>query len=188
MLCRGAEVKIRVHWRISVEAPESMQESKLFARGLQELDKRFVNTFIRKNEIFYMPFKCSPIWRIIRKLFLSTGCLCYNSSSDTIFLDGRFPLDADWGNLHFFVVKVYNINTKMYMYHVISWGKFIILQHALETVIMLLDRQIWCCHAGKCLDFPPFFVGRSSSDLGRHFTWHRYWKKKEGLQSYTSDK
>ena len=98
MLCRGAEVKIRVHWRISVEAPESMQESKLFARRLQELDERFVNTFIRKNEIFYMPFTCSPIWRIIRKLFLSTGCLCYNSSSDTIFLDGRFPLDADWGN------------------------------------------------------------------------------------------
>ena len=187
MLCRGAEVKIRVHWRISVEAPESMQESKLFARRLQELDERFVNTFIRKNEIFYMPFTCSPIWRIIRKLFLSTGCLCYNSSSDTIFLDGRFPLDVDWGNLYFFVVKVYNINTKMYMYHVISWGKFIILQHALETVIMLSDRKIWCCHAVKCFDFPPFFVGRSSSDLGGHFTWHRYWKKKEGLQSHTSD-
>ena len=36
---------------------------------------------------------------IIRKLFLSTGCLCYNSSSDAVFLDGRFLLDADWGNL-----------------------------------------------------------------------------------------
>ena len=91
-------------------------------------------------------------------------------------------------DLYFFVVKVYNINTKMYMYHVISWGKFIILQHALETVIMLSDRQIWCCHAVKCFDFPPFFVGRSSSDLGGHFTWHLYWKKKEGLQNYTSDK
>ena len=86
-------------------------------------------------------------------------------------------------DLYFFVVKVYNINTKMYMYHVISWGKFIILQHALETVIMLLDRQIWCCHAGKCLDFPPFFVGRSSSDLGGHFTWHRYWKKRKGYKA-----
>ena len=37
--------------------------------------------------------------RIIRKLFLSTGCLCYNSSSDAVFLDGRFLLDADRGNL-----------------------------------------------------------------------------------------
>ena len=26
--------------------------------------------------------------------------------------------------LYFFVVKVYNINTKKYMYHVISWGEF----------------------------------------------------------------
>ena len=37
--------------------------------------------------------------RIIRKLFLSTGCLCYNSSSDAVFLDGCFLLDADRGNL-----------------------------------------------------------------------------------------
>ena len=86
-------------------------------------------------------------------------------------------------DLYFFVVKVYNINTKMYMYHVISWGKFIFLQHALETVIMLSDRQIWCCHAVKSFDFPPFFVGRSSSDLGGHFTWHRYWKKRKGYKA-----
>ena len=86
-------------------------------------------------------------------------------------------------DLYFSVVKVYNINTKMYIYHVISWCKFIILQHALETVIMLSDRQIWCCHAVKCFDFPPFFVGRSSSDLGGHFTWHRYWKKKKGYKA-----
>ena len=42
--------------------------------------------------------------------------------------------------LYFFVVKVYNINTKMYMYHVISWGEFCILKHALVTVTMLSDR------------------------------------------------
>nr|XP_058959395.1 adhesion G-protein coupled receptor D1-like [Pocillopora verrucosa] len=29
--------------------------------------------------------------------------------------------------LYFFVVKVYNINTKMYMYHVISWGLPVIM-------------------------------------------------------------
>ena len=34
-----------------------------------------------------------------RKLFLFTGCLCYSSSSDAVFLDGRFLLDADRGNL-----------------------------------------------------------------------------------------
>ena len=37
--------------------------------------------------------------RSIRKLFLFTGCLCYSSSSDAVFLDGRFLLDADRGNL-----------------------------------------------------------------------------------------
>ena len=37
--------------------------------------------------------------RSIRKLFLFTGCLCYNSSSDAVFLDGRFLLDADRGNI-----------------------------------------------------------------------------------------
>ena len=37
--------------------------------------------------------------RITRKLFLSTGCLCYSSSSDALFLHGRFLLDADRGNL-----------------------------------------------------------------------------------------
>ena len=47
MLCRGAEVKIRVNERISVQAPESMQESKLFARRPQGLDEKFVKTIIR---------------------------------------------------------------------------------------------------------------------------------------------
>ena len=69
MLCRGAEVKIRVHERISVQAPESMQESKLFARRLQGLDEKFVNTIIRKNEIFYMPFTCSPMKNNAKTLF-----------------------------------------------------------------------------------------------------------------------
>ena len=82
-------------------------------------------------------------------------------------------------DLYFFVVKVYNINTKVYMYHVISWGKFIISQFALETVIMPTNRQKWYCQAVKCFDFLPFFVGRSSSDDGGHFTWHRYWKKEK---------
>ncbi|CAH3160167.1 unnamed protein product [Pocillopora meandrina] len=49
--------------------------------------------------------------------------------------------------LYFFVVRVYNINTKMYMYHVISWGEFCILKHALVTLTMLSDRQIWCFYA-----------------------------------------
>ena len=45
----------------------------------------------------YLVERCTL--RIIRKLFLFTGGLCYNSSSDAVFLDGRFLLDADRGNL-----------------------------------------------------------------------------------------
>ena len=88
--------------------------------------------------------------------------------------------------LYFFVVKVYNINTKMNMYHVISWGEFIILKHALVTVTMLSDRQIWCCHAMKCFHFLPFLwaglpVIMVAMSLGIA-------AGKEGLRSYTSDK
>ena len=92
-------------------------------------------------------------------------------------------------DLYFFVVKVYNINTKVYMYHVISWGKFIISQFALETVIMPTDHQKWYCQAVKCFHFLPFFVGRSvpvmmvAISLGIATG-----KKKKCLQSYTSDK
>ena len=46
MLWRGAEVKIRVHERISAQA-----------RRLQGLDEKFVNTIIRKNEIFLHAFE-----------------------------------------------------------------------------------------------------------------------------------
>ena len=38
-------------------------------------------------------------FRITLKLFLFTGCLYYNSSSDAVFLDDCFLLDADRGNL-----------------------------------------------------------------------------------------
>ena len=62
--------------------------------------------------------------------------------------------------LYFFVVKVYNINTKMYMYHVISWGEFIILKHALVTVTMLSDRQIWCLPCNEVFPFPSFLYGQ----------------------------
>ena len=80
--------------------------------------------------------------------------------------------------LYLFVVKAYNTNTKMYRYHVISWGELIILKHALVTVTMLSDHQIWCRHLAKCYDFLPFFMGRSSSDHGGHVTWHRCWKRR----------
>ena len=88
--------------------------------------------------------------------------------------------------LYFFVVKVYNINTKMYMYHVISWGEFCILKHALVTVTMLSDRQIWCFYAVKCsISFLSLWVGLPvimvAISLGIA-------AGKEGLQSYTSDK
>ena len=184
MLCRGAEVKIRVHWRISVEAPESMQESKLFARRLQELDERFVNTFISKKE-----WNAHPYEELYENSFFPQAACVTIAALIQYFLMAAFHWMLIEGiDLYFFVVKVYNIKTKVYMYHVISWGKFIILQHALETVIMLSDRQIWCCHAVNCFDFPPFFVGRSSSDLGGQFYLASLLEKKEGLQSYTSDK
>ena len=82
----------------------------------------FVNLSLNSTECFCVPWswtdhlprrKASPVasasvyrmsllfapLRSIRKLFLFTGCLCYSSSSDAVFLDGCFLLDADRGNL-----------------------------------------------------------------------------------------
>ena len=189
MLCSGAKVKIRVHWRISIEAPESMQESKLFARRLQELDERFVNTFIRKNEIFYMPFTCSPIWRIIRKLFLSTGCLCYNSSSDTIFLDGRFPLDADRGNWSLLLRceslqhKHQNVHVSR---HLMGLGHYFTTctgncNHAFGSPNMVLS-------CSEVFRFPSFLCGKALQWSWWPFYLASLLEKKEGVQSYTSVK
>ena len=58
---------------ISVEALKCMQESKLFECRPQELDEKFVNRTIRKDETVYMPFACSSIrgfhWKEVLKLF-----------------------------------------------------------------------------------------------------------------------
>ena len=82
----------------------------------------FVNLSLNSTECFCVPWswtdhlprrKASPVasasvyrmsllfapLRSIRKLFLFTGCLCYSSSSDAVFLDGCVLLDADRGNL-----------------------------------------------------------------------------------------
>ena len=49
LLCRGGS-EIRVRVPISVEALKCMQESKLFECRPQELDQKFVNRTIRKDE------------------------------------------------------------------------------------------------------------------------------------------
>lgn len=58
---------------ISVEALKCMQESKLFECRPQELDEKFVNRTIRKDETVYAPFACSSIrvfhWKEVLKLF-----------------------------------------------------------------------------------------------------------------------
>ena len=74
LLCRGGgESEIRVRVPISVEALKCMQESKLFECRPQELDEKFVNRTIRKDETVYTPFACSSIrvfhWKEVLKLF-----------------------------------------------------------------------------------------------------------------------
>lgn len=72
LLCRGGS-EIRVRVPISVEALKCMQESKLFESSPQELDEKFVNRTIRKDETVYTPFACSSIrvfhWKEVLKLF-----------------------------------------------------------------------------------------------------------------------
>ena len=62
--------------------------------------------------------------------------------------------------LYLFVVKVYNLNTKMHMYHVISWGEFMILQHALVAVTMdAFGSPNLVLSSIEVLRFPFFLYG-----------------------------
>ena len=130
----------------------------LFAPKISNLKERDKNT----KKSFSSQAACVTIAALMQYFLMAAFCW--------MLIEGIY--------LYFFVVKVYNINTKMYMYHVTSWGKLIILQHALVTVTMHLDRQIWCYDSAKCFDFLLFFVGRSSDDHGGHFTWHRCWERR----------
>ena len=82
--------------------------------------------------------------RIIREpaFFPQAACVTIAALMQYFFMAAFCWMLIEAIYFYFFVVKVYNINTKMYMYHVISWGRFIILKHALVTVTMLSDRQI----------------------------------------------
>ena len=91
--------------------------------------------------------------------------------------------------LYLSVVKVYNINAKMHMYHVLSWGKIIILQHAQVTITMhqcfRIAKTGVVIHCSVCIPFLSLWVGLPvimvAISLGIA-------AGKEGLQSYTSDK
>ena len=74
--------------------------------------------------------------------------------------------------LYLFVVKVYNINTKMHMYHVISWGISIINftttyigSYTMLSYLVLSSSQVlWI--------YFLVFMSRSPYDHDGHFTWH----------------
>ena len=74
--------------------------------------------------------------------------------------------------LYFFVVKVYNINTKMYMYHVISWGdhEFIVLKHALVTCTGNCNHAFGSPNlvlpCNELFPFPSFLYGQVF-----HWSW-----------------
>ena len=74
--------------------------------------------------------------------------------------------------LYLFVVKVYNINTKMHMYHVISWGIFII--YFITTYIGSCNLLSYLLLSSSQVLWIYFFVCtiRSPYDHDGHFTWH----------------
>ena len=79
-----------------------------------------------------------PPWmnckNILSPLLLKAVCVTVAALMQ-YFLMARFLLDARRGiHLYLFVVKVSNINTKMHMYHVISWGILIFQLNLSYTV------------------------------------------------------
>ena len=74
--------------------------------------------------------------------------------------------------LYLFVVKVYNINTKMHMYHVISWG--ISMTYFITTCIggsTVLSNLVLSSSQVLWIYF-FVFMGRFPYDHDGHFTWH----------------
>ena len=69
--------------------------------------------------------------------------------------------------LYLFVVKVYNINTKMHMYHVISWGIYNYFLHYLVY------------YSPTFTSFFVLSICRSSCRHGSHFTEHCCWKRRD---------
>ena len=82
-----------VPWRWTDPLPRRNKRHRKQSQWLLLLSIEWVYSLHRK----YLVEKSTL--RSIRKLVLFTGCLCYSSSSDAVFLDGRFLLDADRGNL-----------------------------------------------------------------------------------------
>ena len=74
--------------------------------------------------------------------------------------------------LYLFVVKVYNINTKMHMYHVISWG--ISMTYFITTCIGGSTVLSYLVLSSSQVLWIYFFVfmSRSPYDHDGHFTWH----------------
>ena len=112
----------------------------LFIEWIYSLHRRYHverSTFrIIREPAFFPQAACVTIAALMQYFLMAAFCW--------MLIEGIY--------LYLFVVKVYNISTKMYMYHVISWGEFyfFFFKHVLLTVTMLSDRQIWYFHAVKC--------------------------------------
>ena len=101
----------------------SLKFDWVFLRPL-ELDRssRRKASPVASPSVYRMSLLFAPL-RSIRKLFLFTAACVTVAALMQYFLMAAFCWMLIEGiYLYFFVVKVYNINTKMYMYHVISWG------------------------------------------------------------------
>ena len=131
----------------------------LFAPKISNLKERDKNT----KKSFSSQAACVTIAALMQYFLMAAFCW--------MLIEGIY--------LYLFVVKVYNINTKMYMYHVISWGEFFIF---FQTCTAYCNNAfgspnlVFSC--SKVLDFFPFFMGRSSSNHGGHFTRHRCWERR----------
>ena len=64
----------------------------------------------------------------IRELsFLQAACVAVAALIQYFLMAAFCWMLVEGIYLYLFIVKVYNINTKMHMYHVIAWGIFITL-------------------------------------------------------------
>ena len=122
-----------------------------------------------------------------QKLFFLSQALCVLAAAFLqYFLMAAFCWMLVEGIYFFlFVVKVYNINTKMHMYHFISWGIFISLDfdyykllNRKRLKIGRMTSRVTLTSFFLCLGLPLIMVSISINIAAG----------KDGIKSYTSEK
>ena len=133
--------------------------------------ERLLRSFHLINQIF-LPKQKKTKNKKKTYLLLQAACIAVAALMQYFLMAAFCWMLVEGIYLYLFVVKVYNINTKMHMYHIISWG--ISMTYFITTCIggsTVLSYLVLSSSQVLWIYFFVFMV-RSPYDHDGHFTWH----------------